>query len=625
MRNRLLVVTVVLFLMVLSAQLAMGWWEDVLTIDNEWYLFTSIHNMVIDSSFEPHIFTDGYGYWDLFLEWVGSTDDYYYIEYMCDANWILPGPYNAGGDIDINGGKGVVYSQYGTVSNPPYYYGDWSALGLNFGLIYYEESSGGYYPKIAIGDNYHIIFDKKYLCGSVEDLDENFSYKDIDVDSNNIPHIMAYRDGDIYQMYKEDSIWYVELILENSSGNQIIIDPNDRINTILTSSGIKYHTYKDSEWHYEEIPNYITIDEFDVDSNGHLHIVDAHNGIITYSYYDGNEWVIIDIEPPDFWGSVHIDVDSCNRPYIAYNYTDMNIKCIRWEKYPSQFNLLSPHDGDFVSSTPTLDWEDSTDDETVTYDLWYATKTCFEPHYEVNDLSESTYTFSEGELTEGEIYYWKVKATDGEHDTWSGPDDYWAFKIIPPFVDSAFWARGGEGKIILNWSMSSVVDRPVSCFKIYRREIGEKSIIILEGDETDWIEIGLVTYRGKDEYIYIDDSVDTGTTYEYKLEAVVEDEPDIIGTTTGICGLPAFFTITSIHPNPAVDSVSITLSTPHTTDVRIEVYDISGRLVKTEVIGEIGEGEHTEMLSTSDLSSGVYTVKAISEDTTATDKMVLVR
>jgi len=43
-------------------------------------------------------------------------------------------------------------------------------------------------------------------------------------------------------------------------------------------------------------------------------------------------------------------------------------------------------------------------------------------------------------------------------------------------------------------------------------------------------------------------------------------------------------------------------------------------------VGEVEKGEHTEVLSTSELTSGVYTVKAITDnDESSMKKMVVVR
>jgi len=66
--------------------------------------------------------------------------------------------------------------------------------------------------------------------------------------------------------------------------------------------------------------------------------------------------------------------------------------------------------------------------------------------------------------------------------------------------------------------------------------------------------------------------------------------------------------IISIHPNPADDEVNITISNPLYSTITIDIYDITGRKVMSNDMGELIEGEHSLNLDTSSLSSGVYTV-----------------
>jgi hypothetical protein len=191
-----------------------------------------------------------------------------------------------------------------------------------------------------------------------------------------------------------------------------------------------------------------------------------------------------------------------------------------------------------------------------------------------------------------------------------------------------FNASSQMNNIVLNWSCETTEGESIEGFNLYRREMGLINETTTPGSEDThprWTKINTSLITGSNPYTYIDSTVDTGITYEYKLKVVVEEESTTLGTTTGICGLPTSFAITSIHPNPATDEVTITLSTPESVDVVIEVYDITGRVVKSISIGEVETGEHTEVISTNELSSGVYTVKAITGVEQSTGKMIVVR
>lgn len=352
---------------------------------------------------------------------------------------------------------------------------------------------------------------------------------------------------------------------------------------------------------------------------------------------------------------------------------------------PSAFNLLQPEDGEYVSSTPTMDWEDSvegnlmisTSEEsssmlksvseidslskieestlttdvntsgrgTITYDLWYSENTEFDPHSEINDLTESTYTFYPGELADGHTYYWKVRATDEYSETWSGPDDYWSFTVETSDIVNliSFSAEEkGSSAMVLKWEAEATENQEIKGFNLYRRELNLSEEVSGNVDissnsprdahlEDNWSQVNTSLITGENPYSYVDSGVESGTTYEYKLEAIVEDTKESIGTTIGNCGLPTSFEMVSIHPNPSSDLVNITISTPYSTDVKIEIYDLTGRLVKSHQIGEVSEGNHTEVININGLSSGIYTAKATAYDNDTDDvatsikKLVIVK
>jgi fibro-slime domain-containing protein len=83
-------------------------------------------------------------------------------------------------------------------------------------------------------------------------------------------------------------------------------------------------------------------------------------------------------------------------------------------------------------------------------------------------------------------------------------------------------------------------------------------------------------------------------------------------------------------PNPFASQTAITFSVPQTGKVRLSVYDISGRLVKVLVEGEIIAGEYTAVwdgLRSSGLpaSPGIYLCRLSTPESTVERKMVVVR
>lgn len=76
-------------------------------------------------------------------------------------------------------------------------------------------------------------------------------------------------------------------------------------------------------------------------------------------------------------------------------------------------------------------------------------------------------------------------------------------------------------------------------------------------------------------------------------------------------GIPSEFALNQNYPNPFNPTTNINFSLPENVNVRLEVYDISGRLVKTLVSGQLNAGVHTITWSGQDntgaqVASGKY-------------------
>ena len=89
------------------------------------------------------------------------------------------------------------------------------------------------------------------------------------------------------------------------------------------------------------------------------------------------------------------------------------------------------------------------------------------------------------------------------------------------------------------------------------------------------------------------------------------EEPDV--TTDTYCLL--------ITENPAYGSLSVGFQIPKTGTVRIDLFDISGRLVNTLTNGEFNKGFHQVQIS--DLSAGIYFCRMFTDDFTATRKLIV--
>jgi hypothetical protein len=124
----------------------------------------------------------------------------------------------------------------------------------------------------------------------------------------------------------------------------------------------------------------------------------------------------------------------------------------------------------------------------------------------------------------------------------------------------------------------------------------------------------------------VDKEVETRNTYEYKLEAVLDTSSLLLGNTQSDANTnPTSFAISGIFPNPASDSVNLELALPNNSNVEIEIYDLSGRLVMQKNLGELSAGEQRIELITGGLQSGVYTIIAQNSSEKSSARLVVTR
>lgn len=89
--------------------------------------------------------------------------------------------------------------------------------------------------------------------------------------------------------------------------------------------------------------------------------------------------------------------------------------------------------------------------------------------------------------------------------------------------------------------------------------------------------------------------------------------------------LPASFSLSQNYPNPFNPVTNIEFSIPKSSIVRLAIYDIQGRLVKTLVNGELTAGTYKADWNAAGYSSGVYFYKLEAEGFKQTKRLILVR
>ncbi|GAB4378992.1 MAG: hypothetical protein Kow0042_27960 [Calditrichia bacterium] len=93
----------------------------------------------------------------------------------------------------------------------------------------------------------------------------------------------------------------------------------------------------------------------------------------------------------------------------------------------------------------------------------------------------------------------------------------------------------------------------------------------------------------------------------------------------GYLVLPQRFTLYQNYPNPFNSATTIDFALPEKSYIRLVVYDIAGRLVKTLAEGVYDAGHHRIQLTAGDWASGIYIYHFVSDKFTARKKMLLIK
>ena len=85
------------------------------------------------------------------------------------------------------------------------------------------------------------------------------------------------------------------------------------------------------------------------------------------------------------------------------------------------------------------------------------------------------------------------------------------------------------------------------------------------------------------------------------------------------------FDISEVSPNPANSHVTIKLAVPYRAYVRLNIYDVTGRLVKPLVNSMLNPGYHTVKWDIENVPMGIYFLKLQNEDLVITKKLVIIK
>jgi hypothetical protein len=192
-----------------------------------------------------------------------------------------------------------------------------------------------------------------------------------------------------------------------------------------------------------------------------------------------------------------------------------------------------------------------------------------------------------------------------------------------------------EEGVELSWNVVSYGE-DITGYNLYRKkedffdknnstELFETHFSPFSSNTGDWAKVNDTIITGENPYHYIDYGAVEGDGYTYKLEAVIKEANEVLGTTVPTGGIPTSFELSGIYPNPAVDNMNVVYTLAENSDVKIEIYDITGRKLKTVDAGSVMAGENSELVDVLGLNNGMYILRLVAGENTNTGKFVVVK
>lgn len=156
-------------------------------------------------------------------------------------------------------------------------------------------------------------------------------------------------------------------------------------------------------------------------------------------------------------------------------------------------------------------------------------------------------------------------------------------------------------------------------------------------NQADWIVMGFVPGNGNSfspkDYLFIDSTIVDAGDYYYRLRQFDFDGAENISDIVGVViqsvenseQLPNGFYLFNNYPNPFNPTTTLQFYNPVTQRVKIDIYDISGSVVKSISNDIFSFGIHKILIDLNHQASGIYLIRIETKSNIYTQKIILIK
>ncbi len=196
--------------------------------------------------------------------------------------------------------------------------------------------------------------------------------------------------------------------------------------------------------------------------------------------------------------------------------------------------------------------------------------------------------------------------------------------FLIPVELTGFTASVEEGGVILRWTTLS--EHENFGFHVYRSFETASAYVRI----TDAIIPGAGNSSMRHDYTYADEDIVVGSSYSYRLADIDFQGHETLHGPVSVTVFPSELALHGVHPNPFSDEVTVKLDLSANGHVRLNVYNLAGKLVRTLADDEMETGLHEIRWDGHDeaggiVPPGVYTYRVESRGIERSGKLILIR